>query len=351
MSSFAGYPTLPSTLQTPTASQQFAPITASVGVTNTQCNTAQAAQAAVAAFSKEEARKSAEEVKSAVKGLGTDDSRLIKAICHLTNEQRVMASNEYSAMYGRSLKEDIKNDISGNYRRLLLGMCMPRIQYMASELHRAMKGAGTDDHCLIDVLSHTDTPIRVAIQQTFEMMYHKPLRNWIDGDTSFNFKKALLASLQECDPLCNPVEDAKALYHGGEERLGTSDDLFINILTHRTPKQIQAIAIEYERLRGHSLIKAIKNETSGNYQDFLIAIATPWVEYWATRLRESVKGLGTNDTKLIRCFIMNDRYTFPFLAQYYRKTFGKSMKKDVEDDTSFNYKKSLIALMEGCQCE
>jgi hypothetical protein len=168
-------------------------------------------------FTKETARSKAEAVRKAVKGLGTDDRALIEAICPLTNEQRYIVANQYAAIYGRSLKEDIKCDISGDYRRLILGTCMPRISYMASECHRATKGLGTDESALVDILSHTDTSIRSALSQNFDLMYKKPLIDWVKGDTSFNFKKALLASMQECQP-GTPAADAQTLFSAGEKK-------------------------------------------------------------------------------------------------------------------------------------
>jgi len=303
------------------------------------------AHAAMVNFTKEMARQRAAQVKSAIEGLGTNDSMLIDCLCTLTNEQRYLVGNQYAALYGRSIKEDIKNDISGDYRKLILGICMPRIAYMAHECHRATKGLGTDEDALIDILSHTDTPIRTTLSQTFDMIYTKPLRTWLKDDTSFNFKNAVLSSLMECLP-CNPAADAQALYAAGEQRAGTDDSKYIEILCRRTPQDIQRICAEYQKISKKSLYEAIKSETSGDYGKFLCAIVTPWHEYWAKRVYQSVHLLGTDDKGLIRAFVMNDRYTFPIITQIYSQKYKKTMYKAVSDDTSFNYKKALLKLIE-----
>jgi len=303
------------------------------------------AHAAMVNFTKEMARQRAAQVKSAIEGLGTNDAQLIEALCPLTNEQRYLVGNQYAALYGRSIKEDIKNDISGDYRKLILGICMPRIAYMAHECHRATKGLGTDEDALIDILSHTDTAIRTTMSQTFDMIYNKPLRTWLKDDTSFNFKKAVLTSLMECIP-SNPAVDAQELYNAGEKRVGTDDSKYIEILCRRSPQDIQKICAEYKRISKKDLYEAIKSETSGDYQKFLCAIVTPWHEYWAKRVYQSVHLLGTDDKGLIRSFVMNDRYTFPIITQIYAQKYKKSMYKAVSDDTSFNYKKALLKLIE-----
>ena len=67
-------------------------------------------------------------------------------------------------------------------------------------------------------------------------------------------------------------------------------------------------------------------------------------EYFAMRVNDSIKGLGTKDTKLIRILISRDEIDMPQIKDYYKKLYKKDMIDDIKGDTSGNYRKILIEL-------
>ena len=56
-----------------------------------------------------------ESLNKSMKGLGTDEGRLIKEIATHTNSQRQLIKQQYLTMYGKTLEEHIKSEISGNF--------------------------------------------------------------------------------------------------------------------------------------------------------------------------------------------------------------------------------------------
>jgi Annexin len=104
------------------------------------------------------------------------------------------------------------------------------------------------------------------------------------------------------------VEQAKRLYKAGVGRMGTDDDVFIDILTTQSRAQIQAIKQEYEKQQSSSLKKAIEKETSGAFEKALIALLSPSITaYTAQALRESFDGVG----------VVSDIYLAYFVLVYY----------------------------------
>lgn len=57
-----------------------------------------------------------------MKGLGTDDKKLISIMGNRSHQQLAEIAKVYKAKYKQSLASDIKGDTSGNYRKLLLGL-------------------------------------------------------------------------------------------------------------------------------------------------------------------------------------------------------------------------------------
>ena len=70
-----------------------------------------------------------------------------------SSPQRLKIKDMYKLMFGKELSDDLKGDTSGNFEKLLTGLCMSPIEYDCMEMRKAMKGLGTDDSTLIEILT------------------------------------------------------------------------------------------------------------------------------------------------------------------------------------------------------
>ena len=48
--------------------------------------------------------------------------------------------------------DDIKGELSGDFEKTVLALLMPPTDYLASEVKRAIKGLGTDEAVLVEVI-------------------------------------------------------------------------------------------------------------------------------------------------------------------------------------------------------
>lgn len=87
-----------------------------------------------------------------MKGLGTDEKSIIEVLCHRTANQRVEIVRQFKTMYGKDLISELKSELTGHFEDVIIAMCYSPEDLDAKELRRAMKGAGTDEDTLIEIL-------------------------------------------------------------------------------------------------------------------------------------------------------------------------------------------------------
>eukprot|EP00438_Fugacium_kawagutii_P009104 Skav217842 [mRNA] locus=scaffold3024:24359:43523:+ [translate_table: standard] len=130
-------------------------------------------------------------VRDCMKGWGTDDEGLITCLVHLEDFKKEALIKEYKAEFGRDIFADIKSDTSGAYERALCSLIKPAPQVWAEALTGAMKGLGTADQLLINfmVLAKEDM---MAVRKEFHKINNKLLEDWIESETSGDYKNTLL---------------------------------------------------------------------------------------------------------------------------------------------------------------
>ena len=216
-----------------------------------------------------------------------------------------------------------------------------------------MKGIGTDEDTLIEIIVSRPTPILKMIKAAYKNKYGKELEDAVSSEVSGDLKRLFITLLQ-CkrsdnrnpnDAQCN--EYAKQLFQAGEGQWGTDSSVFNTIFSTCSPMELTCIAKHYHKLTGRTLLEAIKREFSGNMQKSLTAIMYATIspsEYFATRVNKAVKGAGTNDKLLIRVLVTRDEIDMPLIKQFYKQLYGKDMLADIKSDCKGDYQKLLIEL-------
>ncbi|XP_022906644.1 annexin B11-like isoform X2 [Onthophagus taurus] len=296
----------------------------------------------------------AEVLRKAMKGFGTDEKSIINCLARRSNQQRLQIAIEFKTMYGKDLVKDLKSETSGRFEDLLVALMTPLPQFYAKELNDAIRGLGTDEDVLIEVLgTKSNNEIR-TIRQAYTSMYGRNLEEDLKGDTSGTFKRLMVSLCNACRDesmvtnQANAAADARELLKAGELRLGTDESTFNMVLCQRNFAQLRLIFEEYYKITGHDIEQAVKNEFSGNSRDCLLAIIRSIRNqpgFFAKCLHNAIAGLGTNDKKLIRVVVTRCEVDMGEIKQNYLAQYGKTLADDIKGDTSGDYKKCLLALI------
>uniref|UniRef100_A0A8C7D5Z3 Annexin n=1 Tax=Oncorhynchus kisutch TaxID=8019 RepID=A0A8C7D5Z3_ONCKI len=280
-----------------------------------------------------------------MKGFGTDEQAIIDLLGSRSNIQRVPMLAAFKTSYGKDLVKDLKSELSGNFEKLVLAMLKTPAQLDAYELKDAIKGAGTDEACLIEILSSRSNAEIREINMVYKTENKKSLEDAISGDTSGHFRRLLISLAQgnrderETVDISVAKQDAQVNCH------------FLSIMDLVT-SNLQTVLLfhEYQQMCGRDLEKSIDREMSGDLESGMVAVVkciknTP--AYFAERLYKAMKGAGTKDKTLIRIMVTRSEVDMLDIRQVYVKTYGKSLYTDISGDTSGDYKKLLLKLCGG----
>ena len=110
-------------------------------------------------------------LRKAMKGLGTDEQAIIQLISNRTNKERLAMIESYKKQFNRDLKNDLKSELHGHFEDAVLALFEDPITYDCISLKTAMKGAGTDEDTLIEILATRSNKDITLIKQKYLQMY------------------------------------------------------------------------------------------------------------------------------------------------------------------------------------
>lgn len=290
---------------------------------------------------------------NAIQAKGVDEETIINILTTRTNLQRQQIAAEYQQSEGKQLKDVMARKLSGKLETVALALLQTPAQFDAHQLYYAMKGLGTDEDCLIEILvSRSNKEIKEIIK-AYKEEFKSELEDKIKSDTSKDFQKALITLLKASrDESCEvdhdlADDDARALYEAGEKRKGTDVDTFINILTSRNAAHMRTVFERYTKYSKHEVDKALDLELSGDIENVLISLVKcigSKHTYFAERLYNSMKGRGTQDKVLIRIMISRSEVDLKDIKVAYKAKYGTTLYKAIKDDTKGDYETILLAL-------
>ena len=141
--------------------------------------------------------------------------------------------------------------------------------------------------------------------------------------------------------------DCKAL-RAAMKGIGTDEDAIINILTSRSNAHRYMLKHRYKALLGRDLIKDLKSELSGHFEDACIALLESPYELDCRSLYEAMARLGTNEATLIEIVATRPTHQLYQDRLLFQQLYGKDLVRYVESETSGHFRKVLVAMLQ-CQ--
>lgn len=302
-----------------------------------------------------DAEASAKQLREAMKGLGTDEEEIVDVLAAHSNEQRQEIASQFKQAFGQDLIEELKSELGGDLEQCVLAVMDPVRLYDAKELRKAMKGAGTDEAVLVEIMSSRSNDEIAQIKELYESEFEgRNLEEDLMSETSGYFKRLLVSlcngSRDESDEVDEDqaATDAQEIFDAGEDQWGTDEAAIQSVLCQRNYAQLRATWVKYAEIAGKDLIEVLESETSGSVKDGYTAVvkfAMNKHTFFAERLYNSMKGAGTDDDTLIRLVVTRSEVDMKPIKRAFFAQYEQTLADFINDDCGGDYKRILLKLI------
>uniref|UniRef100_A0A1A8LC10 Annexin n=1 Tax=Nothobranchius pienaari TaxID=704102 RepID=A0A1A8LC10_9TELE len=293
-------------------------------------------------------------IETAIKTKGVDEQTIIDVLTKRTYHQRREIAFAYEKRTKKDMISALKGALSGSLETVILGLMKSTAQFDASEIRGSIKGLGTDEETLIEILCSRSNDELVEIKQVYKDLFKKDLGKDVAGDTSGNFAKLLLALVEtkRADP--SPVVDyekidldARALYDAGVKIKGTDVNTWISIMSERSVPHLQKVFDRYRKYSPYGMEESIVKEVNGDLQKSFLVLVQCFENkqlYFAKKLNEAMKGKGAKEKVLTRIIVSRCEVDLKKIAFEYKREFGQSLQQTITEHTKGDYQKALLSL-------
>ncbi|OWF34932.1 annexin A13-like [Mizuhopecten yessoensis] len=297
-------------------------------------------------------------LRDAMKGLGTTETDIIEVLDSHNNEQRQEIATAFKQSYGLDLIDELKSELRSDFENTVIALMTPPRLYDARELNRAIKGAGTDETALIEIMCSRTNEELEEIKAVYQTEFETSLEEDLDCDTSGYFGRLMISLVTGGRDTDDDVDeeaaeaDAQELYEAGPNSWGTDESKFNQVLCRRNFNQLKRIFEVYAEKYEQTVREAVESEISGDTQSgylALVDIAEDKPLFFAKRLDNAMRGIGTSDDDLIRLIVsrsevdMQEIYTKYYFMQ--PEDDRRTLREAVDSECGGDYKAMLLTLL------
>jgi len=291
-------------------------------------------------------------LRKAMKGLGTDEKAIVDILAERSNAQRQELKTQFKASFGRDLVKDLKSELGGSFEDTILAMMDLPAVFDARCLKKAMKGLGTDESVLIEIMCTRNNEQINAIKAVFKKVFGKDLESALESETSGDFKRVLIGLCangreESADVDEGKVQEDAAALEEAAKGLGTDEAEFQRILVTRSPAHLKAVFQAFEQIAGKSIEDTINSEMGGSLRKAYLTIVGFFqhpMEFFADQLNKSMKGLGTDEDHLIRIIVSRSEIDLAAIKAAYALKYGKTLEAAIASECGGDFKNVLVTL-------
>ena len=274
----------------------------------------------------------------------SDKTKIVEFICKLNKEQRLKLKETYVASYGTESIKDLEKVLSGNVEKLVCGLIKSFIDFDAEQIYLSMKGLGTDEDTLSEMIATKPSRHLNKIKQRYPELYNETLENDIKGDTSDYYRNILIAMIQggRSDnpyPNSQKMKDIVNKLNDDNENIKES---FVSYLVNCSYGEICTICREYEKIHNKNILEGIKNKFGKdeyNFFNVLLNYISDPGKFFAEKIH------GFKDKDLIRIIVSNEEILND-IKDAYKELYNTELIDDIKNNTDGDFQIGLSILIQ-----
>lgn len=292
---------------------------------------------------------SANEMKQILYNSTSRESTLIYYILGTTRDER----ESIAQAYGNDLHTGIEKRLNGSFKELVHALFKERAQFDIDELARASKGHAPQEETFFEILFNRPNAQRQSIINGAASKLGQSLETFISTHFHKYTREGMVKMLKM--NRCEESRLDRALAEKAAKALAATtcddwinNDEILNYFGQLTPAELLLMGRLYKEKVGKHILNTIDVIGSKHKQVFfrtLYYVVVNPAEYFAKKINDAVKGLGTDERLLIR--VITTRYDVDMsnIKKYYYDQTGETVRQTIYDDCSGTFKRLLIGLV------
>jgi len=287
-------------------------------------------------------------LKYAAKGMSTDDKLVIDVLCSRTKTQLDAIDLAYRAKYNnKTLAEYISSSTSGNLKRFLQYMQMYDSEFDIVVLKKAFDGIGCDKQVVVEVLCTRSYDRLKKSKELYEQRndsgFMDRLRSELGGSLKHICIRLMEGARGHAEEGSNLTKDPAELAEFLGKHWGSDVNACIDVLLDHNLEEVKLISQAYEAKYSKSMEKAIKDKFSGHLETAMIAMLHDPIDFYCRRIKEAMKGLGTDEGVINRILGGNTKKVVHQIAERFFEKYDKPLVKALQEELSGDYLKAVVA--------
>lgn len=281
---------------------------------------------------------------------------LLQILTKRTNDQRQEIVTTYKSTYAKDLPKIIATKSFGNVKELLVALLQKPAHFYVYQLHQTFSHFHINEETLAEILCGLTNDEIKTVNELYNHQYNRRLESLVDTKVSSELKRffiyQLLANREEDDErhidVARALEDAREIFKTVHDCITSECSVFVKIFLGRSFSHIRQINTEYIRLTTQPLERAVKKVYSGVAKRVFYAIVRYSVnktDYYAGKFYQSMNGLGTNNSQLIRLAVGRSDIDLNSIKVMFAEKYGKSLREWIVGDTSGSFRDGLLLLI------
>ncbi|XP_071835431.1 annexin A13-like isoform X2 [Apostichopus japonicus] len=289
--------------------------------------------------------------------VGTKDDVIISIFTGRSCDQRRKIQDIYNETYQKCLVDELHSELSGNYLQIMESMLDKPDQLRAKRIKKLihtkvnLPGSLSTDVAVLEII-YPLTPAEIntlviAYADAFQVNLIEDIDEKVDGDFKDTLKHILQNGRNIEEPSPSQIQsDAQLLSKLSPAEWSPHHPAFMKIFLSSSVYLFYLFTV-IRANESKTLLEVAKTETNEKYRDgFVVMVnaADGSRRYVADLLYQSMKGLGTQDDRLIYLILAHCEKDLGNIEEEFLNKYEDSLQNFIRGDTSGDFQKALLAL-------